>query len=241
MLRAGPGTGDRPACRNRQARCQPRRLCSREVQDRMKKIVSVFFLLAAFAAAGRAQESRQDISISGNGLIEPFIASSTDVQVHSNCAFGALASYRFMLTPSSALEANYGITYQNKIRYIVGNTNIVPSADPHPGNLRRLRAQLYLQEVQSVCEAWPSRADFPAHPQHRDENARREAADRSAACTAPASLTRSAPASTSAPSIAGYVTKVPTFGLGSSTTITTSVPTSGTTSLNPTIGVAYHF
>ena len=78
------------------------------------------------AAAGRAQESRQDISLSGTGIIEPFIASSTNVQVHSNTAYGALISYRFMLTPSSALEANYGITYQNRIHYyaIPNNYNI---------------------------------------------------------------------------------------------------------------------
>jgi opacity protein-like surface antigen len=85
----------------------------------MKKIALIAFLLAASVAAGRAQESRQDISISGTALVEPFIASSTDVQVHSNAAYGALVSYRFMLTPSSALEGNYGITYQNKINYYV--------------------------------------------------------------------------------------------------------------------------
>lgn len=88
----------------------------------MKKIAVLFFLLAVCVAAGRAQESRQDISVSGIGLIEPFVASSTDVQVHSNAAYGGLLSYRFMLTPSSALEANYGITYQNQLHYIVGNT-----------------------------------------------------------------------------------------------------------------------
>ncbi len=89
----------------------------------MKKIVLVLFLLALGVAAGRAQESRQDISLSGTGIIEPFIASSTDVQVHSNYALGALLSYRFMLTPTSALEANYGITYQNTFHYIVSSTN----------------------------------------------------------------------------------------------------------------------
>jgi opacity protein-like surface antigen len=89
----------------------------------MKKIVLVIFLLALSVAAGRAQESRQDISLSGVGLIEPFVASSTDVQVHSNYALGALVSYRFMLTPSSALEANYGMTYQNSLHYLVSNTN----------------------------------------------------------------------------------------------------------------------
>jgi outer membrane immunogenic protein len=91
----------------------------------MKKIAFIALLLATCVAAGRAQESRQDVSISGIALIEPFVASSTTVQVHSNAAYGALASYRFMLTPSSALEANYGVTYENTIRYVVGNTNVV--------------------------------------------------------------------------------------------------------------------
>lgn len=90
----------------------------------MKKIALIAFLLFVCAAAGRAQESRQDISLSGTGLIEPFMASSTDVQVHSTTAYGALLSYRFMLTPSSALEANYGITYQNKINYYVNPLHI---------------------------------------------------------------------------------------------------------------------
>lgn len=84
----------------------------------MKKIVFLAFLLAVCVPAGRAQESRQDISISGTALFPPFIASSTDVQVHSSRSFGALASYRFMLTPSSAIEANYGITYQNVFRFV---------------------------------------------------------------------------------------------------------------------------
>ena len=89
----------------------------------MKKIVALVFLLAAFTAAGRAQESRQDISISGYGLIEPFIASSTDVQVHSTPGYGVLASYRFMLTPTAALEANFGIDYKNNVHYWVNPNN----------------------------------------------------------------------------------------------------------------------
>jgi outer membrane immunogenic protein len=89
----------------------------------MKKIAFIAFLLAVSVAAGRAQESRQDISVSGTAVIEPFMASSTDVQVSAQAGFGALLSYRFMLTPSSALEANYGITYENQIHYVISNTN----------------------------------------------------------------------------------------------------------------------
>ena len=85
----------------------------------MKKIALTALLLVVCVAAGRAQESRQDISISGTGLIEPFKASSTTVQVNSTPAYGGLISYRFMLTPSAALEANYGITYQNSIGFYV--------------------------------------------------------------------------------------------------------------------------
>jgi outer membrane immunogenic protein len=90
-----------------------------------KKIAVLATLLAAFVTAGRAQESRQDISLSGTGWIEPFMASSTDVQVNSTPAYGAVVSYRFMLTPTSALEASYGITYQNKITY---HANFFPNA-----------------------------------------------------------------------------------------------------------------
>jgi outer membrane immunogenic protein len=85
----------------------------------MKKIALIALLLAAGVAAGRAQESRQDVSLSGSVLIEPFKASSTTVQVSSTPAYGGLLSYRFMLTPSNALEANYGLTYQNSIGYYV--------------------------------------------------------------------------------------------------------------------------
>ena len=93
----------------------------------MKKIAFVAILLAVCVAAGRAQESRQDISLSGSAWIEPFMASSTTVQVNSTTAYGVLASYRFMLTPNSALEANYGITYQNSIKFFSPNFGCLPS------------------------------------------------------------------------------------------------------------------
>jgi outer membrane immunogenic protein len=89
----------------------------------MKKIAIIAFLLAVCVTAGRAQESRQDVSMSGTALVEPFMARQQTFMSSANRAFGALASYRFMLTPSSALEANYGITYQNTIHYRVNPNN----------------------------------------------------------------------------------------------------------------------
>lgn len=82
----------------------------------MKKFALLLILLAVGAAAGRAQESRQDVSISGSGIVEPFVTSSTDVKVAAKRGLGALFSYRFMLTPRGALEANYGYS-QNQIHY----------------------------------------------------------------------------------------------------------------------------
>jgi opacity protein-like surface antigen len=89
----------------------------------MKKIAIIVFLLAVGVSAARAQESRQDFSVSGSVLIPPFRASQTDVQVSAQREFGMLASYRFMITPNSAVEANFGMTYQGKMRYVISNTN----------------------------------------------------------------------------------------------------------------------
>jgi opacity protein-like surface antigen len=90
----------------------------------MKKIAIIAFLLAVCVAAGRAQESRQDISISGTAFLYYHIYSPSDVYVGSNTPKGVLVSYRYMMTPSSAIEANYGITYQNTFHYYLSQDGI---------------------------------------------------------------------------------------------------------------------
>jgi opacity protein-like surface antigen len=82
----------------------------------MKKFALLALLLTLSAVAGRAQESRQDISASGSVLVEPFVTSNTETKVSAKRALGALFSYRFMLTPRGAVEANYSYA-QNQIRY----------------------------------------------------------------------------------------------------------------------------
>lgn len=94
----------------------------------MKKIVLLAILLTVCSTASIAQESRQDASISGTGLIQPWIAASTNVQLHSTVGEGVLASYRFMLTPSLAVEANYQFVYQSKFHYWVNPNNYIVSA-----------------------------------------------------------------------------------------------------------------
>lgn len=72
----------------------------------MKKSQFVFLLSLLLAVPVFAQESRQDISISGSMINAPY-ASGNAVQVHATPGYGALVSYRFALTPHGALELNY--------------------------------------------------------------------------------------------------------------------------------------
>lgn len=206
----------------------------------MKKIVLLLFLLAVSVAAGRAQESRQDVSISGLGLIEPFIASSTDVQVHSNYALGALASYRFMLTPSSALEANYGITYQNRIRYLVGNTNNVPILTrTQEISAAYVRSFVY-KKFNPFVEAGPGAVIFL--PIRNSGTGTLDAKQQ----TGIGGMYGAGIAYEISPSFdiraeyRGFVTKVPTFGQGSGATYNLGT-NKWWNMFEPTIGVAYHF
>jgi outer membrane immunogenic protein len=82
----------------------------------MKKMMLLGALLLS-AAAGLAQESRQDVSFSGTGFFGPQVNGAGGVHMYSTGSLGLLASYRYMLTPHSALELNYGFT-QNQQRYV---------------------------------------------------------------------------------------------------------------------------
>ena len=79
----------------------------------MKKMM-LFGALMLSAAAGYAQESRQDVSFSGTGVFAPTIHGSANVVQSSTGALGLLLSYRYMVTPHSALEANYSFVQNNQ-------------------------------------------------------------------------------------------------------------------------------
>jgi outer membrane immunogenic protein len=207
----------------------------------MKKIVFVFFLLAACAVAGRAQESRQDVSLSGIGIIEPFVASSTDVQVHSNYALGGLVSYRFMLTPSSALEVNYGITYQNTMRFIVGNTNVVKVLTRTQEVSGAYVRSFTFRKLNPFVEGGPSALIFL--PIRNSQTTSLDVKQQ----TAIAAMYGGGVAYEISPSFdiraeyRGFVTKVPNFGQGSGTNSVNLTTNKWYNIYEPTIGVAYHF
>jgi outer membrane immunogenic protein len=200
----------------------------------MKKIALFAFLLTVCVAASRAQESRQDISLSGSALIEPFVASSTTVQVHSNTAYGGLLSYRFMLTPNSAVEANYGITYQNFINYYVNPNHYQVNTRTQEISAAYVRSFTF-KKFNPFVEAGPGAFIFL--PIRNSGTTSLDVKQQ----TSIGGLYGAGIAYEISPSFdiraeyRGFVTKVPTFGVNQFTT------NKWYNIFNPTLGVAYHF
>jgi hypothetical protein len=227
------------------ARSYPYGSRSREDQDRMKKIAFLVALLAACVAMGRAQESRQDISLSGIGLIEPFTASSTTVQVNSTPAYGALLSYRFMLTPSSALEANYGITYQNSIRYWSPSMGCLPSG-VCPGQKVLTRTQeisgafvhsFVVKNWNPFIEAGPAGLIFLPIMNSGTTTLQAKQQTQIGGLFGAGFAYEISPSFDIRAEYRGYVTKVPTFGDSQFATNRWYHPWVSV----PTVGIAYHF
>jgi len=211
----------------------------------MKKIAIIAFLLAVCVAAGRAQESRQDISISGTGLIEPFIGSSTDVYVHSTTAYGALASYRFMLTPSSALEANYGITYQNKINYsgntgTFGKTGVTILTRNQEISFAYVRSFNY-RKFNPFVEAGPGVMIFMPIRNSGTKTLDAKQQTEIGGVYGAGIAYEISPSFDIRAEYRGFVTKVPNFGQTSTTSGYNFTTNKWYNIYVPTVGVAYHF
>jgi len=86
----------------------------------MKKSLLLLVVLPLMAVAGFAQESRQDISVSGSVLLSPYVSANA-VHLHATPGYGGLISYRYMLTPRSALELNY--QYSQLTEHFLNPTN----------------------------------------------------------------------------------------------------------------------
>jgi len=201
----------------------------------MKKIAFIAFLLSVCASAGWAQESRQDVSVSGMGLIEPFIASQTDVLVHSTPAYGALASYRFMLTPSSALEANYGITYQNNISYTISSTNYYPvNTRTQEASAAYVRSFVF-RKYNPFLEAGPAALIFDPIRNLGTRNLDEKQQTQISFLYGAGFAYEISPSFDIRAEYRGFVTKVPTFGLDYQKT------NKWYNIYQPVLGVAYHF
>ncbi len=90
----------------------------------MKKTILLGALMVSSVAA-YAQESRQDVSVSGFGLITPIVHGNSVIITPSKTG-GILLSYRYLLTPHSALELNYSFAQNTNYFQYQGNQTFNP-------------------------------------------------------------------------------------------------------------------
>lgn len=86
-----------------------------EVYQRMKKLLLLLCLLPMLARIGFTQDEglRQDINLSGMGVIQPFLSGKDApfAKQKSTLGMGLYLGYRYLLTPNGALEANYSYSH----------------------------------------------------------------------------------------------------------------------------------
>ena len=88
----------------------------------MKNILLFLALLTGLSCGAFAQESRQDVSFSAMGIFPP-TAIGNGVHQTPSYTLGGLASYRYMLTPRSAIEGNFGY-WQNTQHFVSPSNDI---------------------------------------------------------------------------------------------------------------------
>lgn len=76
----------------------------------MKKLFLSVCLLPLLAGIGFAQGARQDINLSADITVQPYVEGSNFVRLKSTLGPGLYLGYRYLLTPNGAIEANYSYT-----------------------------------------------------------------------------------------------------------------------------------
>ena len=89
------------------------------ISRRMKKTMLFLGALMFSAVCGHAQESRQDISVSGALAFAPQITGNS-VQKNTSTTTGLVVGYRYLLTPRSALEVNYSYAQNTQYYQVYG-------------------------------------------------------------------------------------------------------------------------
>ncbi len=195
----------------------------------------VLGVLMASAAAGVAQESRQDASMSVTTVIMPQV-NSNGIQVNATKPIGFLGSYRYMLTPRSALEANYTFS-QNNLKY---NTNFQPNIRIHTRQQEISLAYVYslnFRNFSPFAEAGVGALIFsPLRDFQTNEFSTKRNTNLGGLFGAGVAYELS-PSFDIRAEYRGFVTKTPDFGLPGDIIRTNRY----TVFMSPAIGVAYHF
>ena len=200
----------------------------------MKKMMLVAALLMLGSAVGYAQESRQDVSISGFAPLAPDVRGNGVNPASTTITTGILTSYRYMVTPRSALELNYGFA-QNSIKYL---TSSIKNGEVHARQQEITGAYVYtlnfkrynpFAEIGVGGMIFTPILDNGTHQLDARQN------------TNIGGLFGGGVAYELSPSFdiraeyRGFITKVPNFGYSSFST------NKWYNIYNPVIGVAYHF
>jgi opacity protein-like surface antigen len=162
------------------------------------------------------------------------MASSTTVQVSANRAFGGLASYRFMLTPTSAVEANYQITYENNIHFYANPNHYNVNTRTQEMSGAYVRSFVY-KNFNPFVEAGPGAFIFLPIRNSGTQSLDVKQQTEVGAIFGAGFAYEVSPSFDIRVEYRGWVTKVPTFGDTQLNTNRWYVIS------NPVVGVAYHF
>ena len=198
----------------------------------MKTMVLGALLFAA--AAGFAQESRQDASVSAIGVFSPMVNGTGGNKQSSTSTIGFLGSYRFMLTPRSAAEANYSFA-QNDNKYI---TNFQPNTRIHTRQQEISIAYVYglnFRNFNPFAEAGVGVLIFSPIRDFSTTNLDTKRTNNLGGLFGAGLAYELSPSFDIRAEYRGFVTKAPDFGLTNLNTNRYEVISI------PSIGVAYHF
>jgi outer membrane immunogenic protein len=201
----------------------------------MKKTMLLLGALMVSAAAGYAQESRQDVSVSGTAAFAPQITGNS-VQKNSSMTIGLLASYRYMLTPRSALEVNYGYQQNTQYYQVFGRAN---------GGIHVLQQEfsgayvfnLNFKNFNPFVEAGPGAMIFSPLKDAGTTNLDAKQNTNIGALFGAGVAYELSPSWDIRAEYRGFLVKTPTFSLPNNTFNTNRYEIIST----PSIGVAYHF
>ena len=199
----------------------------------MKKMMVLGALMAS-AAAGFAQESRQDASVSVTGTFTPFVNGTGGNKQSATTAIGFLGSYRYMLTPRSALEANYSFT-QYDIKF---QTNFLPNFRVHTRQQEVSLAYVYslnFRNFTPFAEAGPAALLFSPIRDFGSTSLDTKRTTGIGALFGAGLAYELSPSFDIRAEYRGFAVKAPDFSLDNANTRRYEVLSM------PTVGVAYHF
>jgi len=200
----------------------------------MKKTMLLCALvLTAMTAFG--QESRQDASISLFGLIGPDVTGNA-VHMSTTTTGGILASYRYLLTPRSGLELNYGFA-QNSEKYV---TSFIPNGRIHTRNQEVTGAYVYnmtFRNFNPFAEVGVGALIFSPIKDYGTNNLDAKQNTNIGALFCAGVAYEISPSFDIRAEYRGFLVKAPDFGLTNSDFKTNRYEVVST----PAIGIAYHF